>query len=783
MSPGRKKIEHTPANDALANTAERRLHLGGIGNSFAAIDSTGSFYPTASAGASEARLRGGSGAFGAIRIKGPSGTYTARLHCGENEDRDTRVPALERNQLAYREDFPTAHFAIRDEACPIPVVYSVFSPIIPFDQECSVLPVLLYCLRFVNETDAPLEISALLSWTPPVWRDDLAPQPEPASVPVEDHGKYRLKEAEAEPRDDAANVVAFGAVSDDPEMPENGGILGVFPDHGLELSRSAWDPADESSAADFWGSFSAHGVLPGRFHLSEKPTHGAVCAAFTLPPGEVYRLDFALVWCGTATSDLRPSYSRQYRGAYPLAQQALRYVEYYYHSIEDWQKRLAQASLPAGMGRAMVHALNVMTSDAVTSDEDGWALPTATIYTAGQRAILRLYASFANAVLFPRFEESEWDLFARLIPESNVWRHEQLAALLALKADDVDLPLILATQVITLYRNHRLTGGQVRMRKYLPALSRQLALHEPFTGRGAFESGLWIAAQRACAELLKQEKKDGEAAKFTDAYQRGIRRFDEVYWDAETCVYREAGDTAERPGKENYCGQLVLQFLGDFLGWGHVLATERIQSSVAAYGDPALAGAQDCGAGSLRDLGNAGQTLASIELTALSFVHAARARGTRQLAALVARAVSRHTAPAPEWLALWHLLYTVQGVFLDVAAGTLRIAPHLPEGVDAISAPLFTSVCLGKFQYFEELQPLLRIRIRVTLDSPVKLHRVEILVPGTGASLGTLCALNEEKVKTTREVRPHAGGAMLTLQFSAPLVLKATLDIEVVETA
>jgi hypothetical protein len=467
----------------------------------------------------------------------------------------------------------------------------------------------------------------------------------------------------------------------------------------------------------------------------------------------------------------------QFKGPFPLARQSLRYVEYYYRSIEEWQKRLAHSSLPQKMGRALVHTLNVLTADAIANDQEGWALPTELPYSPEERTRLRLYTSIANAVLFPRFEEAEWDLFATLIPDDSPPRHPDLAELLALTpVKDREVSIVLACQIITLYRNYRLSGGQVRVRRRFPALARHFLATTLHEGATAWETGIWIVAVRACGELSNKETQT-DPADFRTLFDHALRQFEDQFWDPVAECYRQRAVATPGATPETYSGQLAAQFFADFFKWDHMLQEERVAKSLTFYsGDPTPHIREErCPT----DLGAAGHVIADIERTALQFAHGMEEAGTHNMALLVQRAIDRHTPPAPQWLALWHLLFTVEGVFLDVAAGRLHIAPQLPAEMMSVSAPVFTAVCLGSLKYSLVREPSYRLQVQVELDSPVMLNDVKLFAPGPPPDARVRCTVNDDPAPCEIEVVPQSTGAHYRVRFRQPIFLNGAIYISI----
>jgi len=141
-----------------------------------------------------------------------------------------------------------------------------------------------------------------------------------------------------------------------------------------------------------------------------------------------------------------------------------------------------------------------------------------------------------------------------------------------------------------------------------------------------------------------------------------------------------------------------------------------------------------------------------------------------------ATATWRHSAA----LSIWYALFALQGFELNVAERRLRVTPNLPEGVNKLSAPLFTPACLGWLNYLEHTGAKYLQRLQMSFDSPVTIHTIELRVPAGKHHVSVRCEIPDGPVAVRHTLGRAEGALRLIISPHRPLIASSGLTIEIV---
>ncbi|MGF1478673.1 MAG: GH116 family glycosyl hydrolase [Cyanophyceae cyanobacterium] len=200
---------------------------------------------------------------------------------------------------------------------------------------------------------------------------------------------------------------------------------------------SRWNPQGEGG--EVWDSFAANGSLPDR--EDETPAApveqiaAAIALRLTIRPGKTRKIPFILAWDFPIT-EFAPGvqYYRRYtdffgrsgQNAWSVVKTALKHSDLWQERIEAWQTPILQQKLPDWLKMALFNELYLLT--------DGGTLWTAATEAdpVGQFGVLecldyrwyesldvRLYGSFALAMLWPKLDKAVLEAFARAIPTGD----------------------------------------------------------------------------------------------------------------------------------------------------------------------------------------------------------------------------------------------------------------------------------------------------------------------------------------------------------------------------
>ena len=323
-----------------------------------------------------------------------------------------------------------------------------FSPILPGDYQRSSYPVAVFVWTLSNPTDAPLDLSLLLSWrnttgwftnTDPsaavTFRDDGSP--EHNYLPAIGKGAgQRNRQVDS---DGLSGVLLEGSLANPIAEGQGQWCLATSPQEGVEVLRcSRWDPT--GSGAELWEPFAREGSIPqsnnDRASSASEAASAALAVRFRLEPGESRQIPLVISWdlpvtaYATGSRALRrysDFFSASGTNAAAIAAEALRDWPAWLQQIEAWQQPvLARTDLPEVLRMALFNELYDLASGgslwtaASSADPVGqFGVLECLDYAWYESLDVRLYGSFALLQLWPELDKAVLRSFARAIPAAD----------------------------------------------------------------------------------------------------------------------------------------------------------------------------------------------------------------------------------------------------------------------------------------------------------------------------------------------------------------------------
>ncbi len=569
--------------------------------------------------------------------------------------------------------------------------------------------------------------------------------------------------------------------------------LVALPARGVETSVCVWDERDTSDVADFWQDFHYEGFLGNRIAETPAAHSGAVCASTQLGPRARHPFVFILTWFCPRFEvngvDLGNAYASTYRNAWEVALRAIKYYGYYANAVDNWQKRLLSSSLPPWFSKMLINSNYVFSTNTLLTGDGRFAMMETPEDPVTGSLDRRFHSSLGTLLFFPELEHREMAEFRLAVDPKEpgrIYRH--LGRLTVHEPGHGDrrheLMDINPKFVLMACRDYFMTGRRAPAERIYPRLKQALdhvlsrdrdndglpeqeGISTTFDdwaiyGVNSYTSSLWLAALRAFTRLAAALNHPEDARRYDQILEKATRRFEECLWISEKGYYRVYCDTDEKREKDTerqdgcHSGQLAGQWYADFLSLGHLFPPERIASALEAMwqlNEVPLRERRKMGAGSDASPTRRDLSWPAFYATQCACLHIYHRRANRGLHGLyriyqdlhgnAARSfcqplswdnqagrpagwgMDRHmSAPA-----VWHVLYAVEGFFLDIPNQTLWIRPNLPGTVNSLSAPLFTPSCLGWLDFqLEEKGPYVQ-RVRVSFDSPIRVKTVVLRIP------------------------------------------------------
>lgn len=576
--------------------------------------------------------------FLALRVAQGDATYARVLQVapplGPEARHAAAPPYLAPKALGSRALYPVANFSLMDPAAPIRAVWSAFSPVIPFDYDASILPLVLFGIRCENNSQQAASVSLMLNLESFCGRTAshatasagpggalTALEAEVKTVVIQAGRRSHLEESETDeiPRQ---NAVEMGSPTELPTNAHGHYCVAGRPGPGMGVSVLPWDLGHADDEATLWAHFLGQGNLDGAKSASSHVNAGAVCLQFLLEPGEVRRADFAFSWyCPRFLVngvDLGVGYANRLANAAEVAKLGLRNIDYYYASVEGWRGRMKASTLPRWLNDHLINSCHVLSTNSLYTRDGSFGLIEGAEDRRTTLLHLRRYTSLGALLFFPRFEDNALLAFANaedLLLEKRFPAHLGEACLNQPDFRDVDgLQVDLACEfVLSAYRNYCLTGNLARLRALVPRLQEAMVLAAgrdndgdglpevgplPKTydgialhGLNSLSCGLWLATLRAYARLVTVMRIPEEGARYLALAKKAEKSFERYFWDESYSHYRlswdpRVGADAQHPeSRICHSAQLSGQWIADFLALGALHDRSRIARALATIAD------------------------------------------------------------------------------------------------------------------------------------------------------------------------------------------------------
>ena len=322
-----------------------------------------------------------------------------------------------------------------------------FSPIWANCYQETSYPVAVFEWIAHNPTDKPITLSIMLTWqnvvgwfanavkSPKTWvRDDGSPEYEYQPRWGDSTGNFNQWIS------DSYRVgCLFNRVQLHDEIGEGEGQLAIasISNPSLEVFHlGRWNPCGDGSAV--WDYFAMNGSLPD--HQDETPAApgeqiaAAIVLRFTVRPGKTRKIPFILAW-DLPVTEFAPgvSYFRRYtdffgrtgKNAWSIVRTALKHSDLWRERIETWQTPILKQDLPNWFKMALFNELYLLADTgiwtAATEDDPigQFGALECIDYRWYESLDVRLYGSFALAMLWPRIDKAILEAFARAIPHGD----------------------------------------------------------------------------------------------------------------------------------------------------------------------------------------------------------------------------------------------------------------------------------------------------------------------------------------------------------------------------
>lgn len=762
----------------------------------------------------ESWIPGSPNTFLAVRVAyegEPPQAYVLQRDSRSQNTSVVSIPRIPKDAFNSRGIFPMLHFFARSDSLPFSAVWMLYAPVIPFDVEASVLPMLLSSVVMRNRLKKPASVSVLFHLEHLAGRKGHDPLiPRPVSARHIDEEEIIAAKGEEGLRPYNALLFDSGAQSGKHGDTDGQHCIAVRAKGLGDLSVGAYVASQPDRAYDFWQHFLKTGDVPTGL-VGANAEYGAVCLRFTLQPKEERRTDFIWSWfCPDFHAHdgerMGNGYTCVVDDVVDCVRRGLKHGRYYHDAVLDWQQRLHNSTLPRWLVKELINSARVFTRNGLYGDDGRFGLQASPLDPCVADVASRIYSSFGTLLFLPRFEEEELTLACRARdPEHpGVLCHSLGKASLhhpQATADEAAQMQLAANLIISAYRNYLMTGSLVHARKRFPMLrdAMHLVMALDYDGDGfpegggdhaalrlcASSCGLWLLALRCYAQLAVEREARDEAELAEALFSRARLSFEDYFWSdaAQSYVLWRAGNEPEDESAQEmryHLGQLAGEWQASLLGLSPLHMSDRIGKTLHAIAarldDDLSAMSPDVFAdsdGLNRVMGHAGCLLLYRDRVSV---------GLRLIERMLSKCEQVHGAARRQRtssLTIWHVLQAIHGVTLDMARQQLRVIPHLPPEVPYLSSPVFTpgGLCWLKFRV-ESGGSTYRQQFHISFDSPTNIASVLVRVPIKIEKVTVRCEVPDGAVPCKVDLLPGEYYRMVLVTLDRALYAGSAFSLE-----
>ena len=513
------------------------------------------------------------------------------------------------NELTWRALYPCSFYTLNAKDAPVETTWRALAPVVPHDAEASNVPAFFLSVSVRNPEHTPVHVSFVFNWENLCGCSrDTYPEKRGAFHPVH----YR----------DASNApcfqgLAFGKSEGFESNTDGHYALLAQPQNGQTISVLGWNAADPSELDTFWQQFHYDGHLSNQVSRNPAAYSAAVCCSRELPPHQGCRFLFSFSWyCPrfeAEGTDQGNRYAVTFKDATDVGQQALKNVNFYFRSVENWQNALLNSSLPRWFSRMLINSCATFSTNTLLTRGGEFAMFETPEEPMTGCLDKRIYSSLATLLLFPKLEESEFLALAKAIQETG--RCMRYLGHMGLNtpgdgaAGTDELADLGPKMVLMAHRNFCMTGNRImaealfrRLRAVihhvtaldtdgdgLPEQSGCSTMYDGWVADGvnSYTSGLWLAALRAYGRLARSLGKETEAERCEAVLEKALTRFETLLWNEELGYYLYCAPRQKEPANPEewhlgcHTGQLAGEWYANWLGLGPLFDPARVDRAMA----------------------------------------------------------------------------------------------------------------------------------------------------------------------------------------------------------
>ncbi len=635
----------------------------------------------------------------------------------------------------------------------------------------------------------------------------------------------------------------FGSVGACQDNAHGHYALSLKQEDAVETSVMAWRQNSPEELRVFWQAFAETGKLPNLISQSRESHCGAVCGTTELSPGRKHSFVFLLAWhCPRFEVDgvdEGNEYANRFANALDVTAFGFKHYRYFVDAVEDFRSRLTSSSLPSWLTRMLLNGNSVFSTNTIYTRDKRFAMFESPASPRTGSIGMRLYSSLATTLFFPDLERRELERLCQTTDSVIAGRvygflGEGGVSYPRYDAGDRELQEANASFLLMACRDFFMTGRSATLDMLYPKIQEAIQYvvardldqdglpefenAETLFGEcsdvsgGSYAAGLWVAALMAVARLAQHLKKREDARAYAALLQKARHAFDAKFWNAQDGFYADRRtDDAEGAASGSVCraAQLAGQWYADFLGIGGLFPADRVGRALESMRRlnekrSGVANAVDANGGPAALVEASGESWPYISLAHYACLNISRGnvdegigsvqkvhkniivksgrefdrplRWNLEANAPVAPDDERHMGAA----SIWHVLFAMQGFFLNVPEQTLYLCPNLPKWVNSLNVPLVTPICWGRLYFYENTDPDYMQYVRLSFDGLIHVKNVVLRVPRRMRQAVVQCVSPAGAERATHRLWRNGDDVHITLGFDAPILIgdKTTIVVK-----
>lgn len=507
----------------------------------------------------------------------------------------TEFRALDRTGFAdvtFRGEYPIGLVEYRDPAVPIAVSLEAFSPFVPLDVDASSLPATI--LRFaVKNTGSERVEAQLIGWLENgVCLYTAKPGAGDRQNRVVRQAKMILLDCSVQAPRQSQSAVPPPPVNLEEQSDFGAMCLGLLEPQATDLSAARVSPT-ELRQTGFSNVPSATEPLPA------KPV-GALARRLSLEPGQTAAATFLLAWHfpNLRLKDGGRYYAARFPSAAKVAEHVADNLDSLHRQTRLWRDTWYDSTLPYWFLDRTFANTSILASSTCHRFKNGRFYGWEGVGCCEGTCTHVWHYAHAVARLFPELERDlrrRTDFGTAMDPKTGVIRFRGETEGLAVDGQ--------AGCILRVYREHQMSADHGLLTALWPRVklamqclirmddgqgllagSQHNTLDQPWFGKVAWLSSLYVAAARACEEMAREIGDEAFADQMRQIAKRGGKSIDRELFNGEYYIQFADKDHAKSVGVHDGCeiDQVFGQSWAYQVGLGRILDEQQVRKALAS---------------------------------------------------------------------------------------------------------------------------------------------------------------------------------------------------------